>query len=96
MQNYRITFLAVDPSPLDDDTATRLIEALEHMPGPAQPGDARFTGDEIGASFTIDVRHAMADAARDGSRLAKEALKSAGMPDAKLTDLHVVLLQDAA
>ena len=91
MQNYRITFLAIDPGPLDDETPTRLTEALEGMPGPTQPGDARLSEGAVGASFTIDVRHAMADAARDGSRLAKEALKSAGMPDAKLIDLHVVL-----
>jgi hypothetical protein len=34
----------------------------------------------------------MADAARDGSRLAKEALKVAGMGDAQLTELAVTLV----
>jgi hypothetical protein len=42
----------------------------------------------------IEVEQAMAEAARDGSRLAKEALGMAGMPDAKLIELVVRLVED--
>jgi hypothetical protein len=34
----------------------------------------------------------MADAARDGSRLAKEALKVAGMGEAQLVELSVTMM----
>jgi hypothetical protein len=37
----------------------------------------------------------MAEAARDGSRLAKEALSMAGMPDSKLVELVVRLVEDS-
>ncbi len=45
----------------------------------------------MGATFWIDVRLGMADAARDGSRLAKEALKVAGMGEAQLVELAVTM-----
>jgi hypothetical protein len=48
----------------------------------------------VSATFRIEVRLGMADAARDGSRLAKEALKVAGMGDAQLTELTVALLRE--
>jgi hypothetical protein len=38
----------------------------------------------------------MADAARDGSRLAKEALKVAGLGQAQLVELHVALVGETA
>jgi hypothetical protein len=46
-------------------------------------------GRRVTAPFWIQVRLGMADAARDGSRLAKEALKVAGMPEAQLIELAV-------
>ena len=48
----------------------------------------------VGA-FDIGVEQAMAEAARDGSRLAKEALSMAGMPDSKLVELVVRLVDDS-
>jgi hypothetical protein len=45
----------------------------------------------VTATFWIRVRLGMADAARDGSRLAKEALKVAGMGQAQLVELSVSL-----
>jgi hypothetical protein len=45
----------------------------------------------VGATFWIDVRLGMADAARDGSRLAKEALKVAGLGEAQLVELAVTM-----
>ena len=45
----------------------------------------------LSAAFWIDVRLGMADAARDGSRLAKEALKVAGMGEAQLVELSVTM-----
>lgn len=95
MQNYRITFLAVESGALSDDVRERLQGALEDMPGVDDPGGARVDGDTVGAAFSIRVANAMAQAARDGSRLAKEALKSAGMPDSKLVDLRAELVGDA-
>jgi hypothetical protein len=45
----------------------------------------------VAATYWIQVRLGMADAARDGSRLAKEALKVAGMGDAQLVELAVTM-----
>lgn len=92
MQHYRITFLAVESGALQEDVRELLHGALEDMPGVGQPGEATINGSLVGASFTIEVLHAMAEAARDGARLAKEALKSAGMPDSKLVDLRAELI----
>jgi hypothetical protein len=91
---YRVEFSAVGSRPLGRDAAARLSAALESMPGSdglegtSQDGRRR----RVSAAFRVDVRLGMADAARDGSRLAKEALKVAGMGDAQLTELTVVLL----
>ena len=41
--------------------------------------------------FTISVVHGIADAARDASRLAKEALNASGLPDAQLVELALTL-----
>ena len=60
------------------DAAARLSSALESMPGAnglegtGQDGRRR----RVSATFMIEVRLGMADAARDGSRLAKEALRA--------------------
>ena len=91
MQDYRISFRAVDPDPLSADAGQRLVAALEDMPGPVRAGDGAQddAGRGVGAAFTIVVSHGMADAARDGSRFAKEGLKAAGLPDAALVELHV-------
>lgn len=92
VHDYRIRFSAVDPEPLATHAALRLVAALEDMPGPARVGQARQddAARRVEAEFVIVVRHGMADAARDGSRLAKEGLKAANMPDATLLELNVL------
>lgn len=93
MNDYRVTFSADVGQAVDDGAAARLAEALAATPGTGrveaagQDDDAR----RVSATFWIEVRLGMADAARDGSRLAKEALKNAGMPDAQLVELGVTL-----
>jgi hypothetical protein len=96
VQEYRVEFSAVATRPLARDAAARLGEALQSMPGAdgfegsSQDGRRR----RVSAVFRLEVRLGMADAARDGSRLAKEALKVAGMGDAQLSELSVALLRD--
>jgi hypothetical protein len=97
VQEYRVEFSAVASRPLAKDAAARLSRALASMPGAdgfegaSQDGRRR----RVSAAFRIGVRLGMADAARDGSRLAKEALKVAGMGDAQLTELEVRLMPAA-
>ena len=91
MSDYRIMFSAISGAPLSPDSAERLSVALATMPGAAgvdsTEQDRRRR--RVTATFWIDVRLGMADAARDGSRLAKEALKVAGMGEAQLVELSV-------
>lgn len=84
-------FTASSPGPLVPDAAARLESALSSMPGMAGVDSASQDRRRrcVSATFAIDVRLGMADAARDGSRLAKEALKVAGLGDAQLVELHV-------
>ena len=93
MSHYRVKFSAVSAAPLADDADVRLGAALESLPGADGVGgikkDARRR--RVTAIFWIEVRLGMADAARDGSRLAKEALKVAGMGEAQLVKLAVSL-----
>ncbi len=58
--------------------------------------DCGADGLEVSATFWIDVRLGMADAARDGSRLAQEALKVAGLRPAQLVELSVTIPDRAA
>lgn len=96
MHEYRVEFSAVATGRLAKDAAARLAEALQSMPGAdgfegsTQDGRRR----RVSAVFRLEVRLGMADAARDSSRLAKEALKVAGMGDAQLTELSLVLLRE--
>lgn len=96
MTDYRVGFRALAGEPLADAAVERLTLALRTLPGigavravDTEPGTAL-----VSASFVIDVRLGMADAARDGSRLAKEALKVAGMGSAKLVALSVTINDD--
>ena len=69
----------------------KIASAVAAMPGAvgvSESGQDR-RGRKVTATFWIQVRLGMADAARDGSRLAKEALKVAGMGEAQLTELSV-------
>lgn len=91
MNDYRIRFTATSGRPLEADAASRLAAALGAMPG--GNGVEETTQDRrrrrVAAVFWIQVRLGMADAARDGSRLAKEGLKVAGLGDAQLVELAV-------
>lgn len=93
MTDYRIRFTATSGRPLAPDAADRLAKALATMPG--AHGVEETTQDRrrrrVAATYWIQVRLGMADAARDGSRLAKEALKVAEMGDAQLVELSVTM-----
>lgn len=93
MHDYRVRFSATSSDPPAPDAADRLSAALAAMPG--ANGVEEATQDRrrrrVAAVFWIQVRLGMADAARDGSRLAKEALKVAGMGDAQLVELAVTM-----
>jgi hypothetical protein len=93
MSDYRVRFSATWGAPLPDDAGARLEVALVTMPGIGAVGDVvpDPAGPDVSATFWIDVRLGMADAARDGSRLAKEALKVAGMAEAQLVELSVTM-----
>lgn len=99
MSDYRVRFSATSSGPLDPDAGARLHSALLAMPGVygvagVEPDPAGGWG--VTATFHIEVRLGMADAARDGSRLAKEALKVAGMGEAQLVELSVTMEVAAA
>ena len=93
MSDYRVRFIATSSAPLADDAGARLETALATMPGVGGVGEVvpESPGPRVSATFWIDVRLGMADAARDGSRLAKEALKVAGMGEAQLVELSVTM-----
>ncbi len=97
MSDYRVRFSATSSVRLSDDAGARLKTALATMPGIDEVSDAGPDpdGQGVSATFWIDVRLGMADAARDGSRLAKEALKVAGMGEAQLVELAVTMLDRA-
>ena len=92
MTTYRIRFRARSPEPLPADVAGRLTQAVGDMPS-AESLEVAYSDLEAGtveSAFVIDVAtDKMVDAARDGSRLAKESLWSAGI-DAKLIELSVI------
>ena len=95
MSDYRVSFSATSGDPLGKDVEHRLQTALITMPGiegvgEVEPNRARR---RVRATFLIDVRLGMADAARDGSRLAKEALKVAGLGEAQLVELSVTMTE---
>lgn len=96
MSDYRVRFSATSSGALDGDAGERLHTALLTMPGVdgvsgVEPDEG---GSGVTAVFHIEVRLGMADAARDGSRLAKEALKVAGMGEAQLVELAVTMNDD--
>lgn len=91
--HYRVAFTAQVPAGIDGSDGAALAEALRRMPGiervdavDGDPGPGR-----ISAIFWIAARLGMAEAARDGSRLAKEGLKVAGLYDSLLVELSVSL-----
>jgi hypothetical protein len=96
MGDYLVSFSAVAAEPLQGDVAARLAGALAATPGTGAVDSA--TQDDqrrlVVGRFTISVVHGIADAARDASRLAKEALNGAGLPDAQLVELALTLRYD--
>lgn len=98
MSDYRVRFSATSSGPLAADARERLRTALVTMPGVGGVAEVEpdGAGSAVSATFHIEVRLGMADAARDGTRLAKEALKVAGMGEAQLVELAVTMSDDAA
>jgi hypothetical protein len=95
LSTYEVRFRALAPGDLGDSPARRLTEALGAMPGITQSLGAEEASParSVSGAFQVEVARGMAAAARDSSRLAKEALKLAGMGDARLVDLHISLRQ---
>jgi len=93
MSVYEVRFRARTADEIVDDPAGQLRSVLEGMPGIARPlgtdNDARAR--TVTGTFQLEVARGMAAAARDSSRLAKEALKLAGMGDARLVELKIAL-----
>ncbi len=93
MSDYRVRFSATSSDRLANDVGERLHTALVTMPGieGVEEIEPDRRSRRVSATFRIDVRLGMADAARDGSRLAKEALKVAGLGEAQLIELSVMM-----
>lgn len=90
--DYRVAFTAVAPATLAATDADALARALALMPGVAGVEGVHVDGgDRVRAVFWIAVRLGMADAARDGSRLAREALTVADLAHTQLAELSVSL-----
>jgi hypothetical protein len=95
MSVYEVRFRARSSDVLADDPAGHLRAVLEVMPGIAHSlGADHDAGTRtVAGGFQLEVARGMAAAARDSSRLAKEALKLAGMVDARLVELTIALRQ---
>ena len=65
------------------------------MPGIARSlgADHDLASHTVTGAFQLEVARGMAAAARDSSRLAKEALKLAGLGEARLVELTIALRQ---
>jgi len=94
---YVTRFSALAADVLPDDASDRLRSALEALPGTAAVHGATHDhgARTVSGEFLIEVEQGIAAAARDGSRFAKEALKTAGMGDAQLVELWVALRVEA-
>jgi len=92
---YEVRFRARSADDPADDPASRLRSALAGMPGIARSlGAYHDAGSRtVTGAFQLEVARGMAAAARDSSRFAKEALKLAGMGDARLVELTIALRQ---
>ncbi len=91
MNEYVIRFTAVNPDELDAEATERIEGAAQAIPGTRPMGRVLIDPltRRIEAEFAIEVAQAMAEAARDGGRLAKEILLAARMPDARLVEMSV-------
>lgn len=97
MSDYQVRFSALASDPLPDDASDLLRAAMETMPGPDAVHGATHDQESriVTGEFRLGVRHGMAEAARDGSRLAKQALRNSGLPDAKLVELLIAFRPSA-
>ena len=96
-QEYVVLFTAINGVDLGGDEARRLRDAVQAMPGVHPVGEVEVDAATrtLRAGFAIPVEQAMAEAARDGGRLAKEVLLSARIPDARLVELTVRMVDPA-
>jgi hypothetical protein len=92
---YEVRFRARLADALAEGAVARLRAALEGMPGisRAYGADHDHATHTVSGDFQVEVARGMGAAARDSSRLAKEALKAAGMGDARLVELFIALRQ---
>ena len=98
VSEYIIRFIAVNVDDLDDAAYARLVEAAKTMPGIRLVGEVMVDAEarRLDVRFAIPVEQAMAEAARDGGRLAKEILLSARIPDARLVEMTVRMVDPEA
>lgn len=96
MDRYEVGFIATAAEHVGEDLARRFVEVLHGLPGvaPGERGVEEITGTTIAGRFVVLADQGMTDAARDGSRLAQEALTIAGLPEARLVELTVKLQDD--
>jgi hypothetical protein len=95
ISRYEVRFTATNSEDVSPDLAERLGAILATLPGVESGSGGQLEGPRtIIGVVELEVEQAMAEAARDGSRLAKEALGMAGMPDAKLIELQVRVVED--
>lgn len=90
---YLARFTALAPGELAGDAADRLREAMGTLPGiGAVHGATHDHGARtVTCEFLLSVQQGIADASRDASRLAREALKAADLADAQIVELWVAL-----
>lgn len=90
--DYDVRFRARDEGEVAAGAAQRVRDALTALPGigdgvPTAQGDGT---DTVSGAFVVTTRGIQA-ASRDATRFAKEALKTAGLPEAQLVELWVCL-----
>ncbi|MCB0880620.1 MAG: hypothetical protein KDC33_00165 [Thermoleophilia bacterium] len=90
---YLVRFRAREDAEIGDDATERLRDALTTMPGIGHVHGTTLDPDHgiVTGEFQVDVTRGIGAASRDGARVAKEALKVAGFPDAQIVELWVGL-----
>lgn len=90
---YEVRFRARIGHEWVDDALDQLRDQLAGMPGivVAMGADRNAADGTVGGAFQVEVARGMAAAARDSSRLAKQALNAAGLGDARLVELSIAL-----
>jgi hypothetical protein len=93
VNTYQVRFHARGESGLPEDAAQVLRRVLDDMPGTGRVHGASHDPERriVAGEFQVEVDHGIAEAARDASRFAKEALKGAGMGGLQLVELWIAL-----